>query len=68
MVIPVSPDFRYFAPNRYLERRRQEWRAAEQSGDIAYVFDNDPRSAHPAMVRVSRGLDDVIATLDAEEC
>jgi len=68
MVIPVSPDFRYFAPNRYLERRRMEWADHEAAGLIDYVYDEDPRSDHPAMVRVSMVLDDVIDILDREEC
>jgi hypothetical protein len=60
MVIPVSPEYRYFAPNHYLERRQPEWASAECSADIVYVFDDDPRTNHPAMVRVSAMLDDVI--------
>ena len=67
MVIPISPEYRYFDPRRYLDRRQPEWAAFEESGLITYVYDEDPRTAHPAMVRVSAELDDIIDTLDASD-
>jgi len=66
MAIPISPEYRYFDPRRYLDRRQAEWAAFEACGLISYVYDEDPRTAHPAMVRVSAELDTIIGVLDEE--